>query len=96
MEGCASLRLSKCSLLCCPLESYPRAASLPAAVPSGRNTRFWEGGAGCRDPRRLNRNDARKHRGSRLKTQSRKQSRVGEKGAEQRDARAQRGGHGAG
>ncbi|GFR52877.1 hypothetical protein Agub_g15508 [Astrephomene gubernaculifera] len=49
-----------------------------AANPSGRRTRFWEGGTGCRDPRRLNKNDPHKWRG-RNKTQSAKASRVGPK-----------------
>ncbi|GLC36785.1 hypothetical protein PLESTB_000783200 [Pleodorina starrii] len=49
-----------------------------AANPSGRRTRFWEGGTGCRDPRRLDRNDPHKWRG-RNKTVSAKQSRVGPK-----------------
>ncbi|GAB4820690.1 hypothetical protein N2152v2_007736 [Parachlorella kessleri] len=62
-----------------------------AAAPAGRNSRFWEGGAGCRDPRRMNRNDPRKHRGSKAKTQSRKAMRVGETAAGRRDARAARG-----
>jgi hypothetical protein len=46
--------------------------------PSGRQTRFWEGGAGCRDVRRLNKNDPHKHRGKN-KTQSAKHKRVGPK-----------------
>ncbi|KXZ44807.1 hypothetical protein GPECTOR_62g922 [Gonium pectorale] len=49
-----------------------------AANPSGRRTRFWEGGTGCRDPRRLDRNDPHKWKG-RNKTVSAKASRVGPK-----------------
>jgi hypothetical protein len=45
---------------------------------AGRRTRFWEGGQGCRDVRRLNKNDPHKWRG-RNKTQSAKASRVGPK-----------------
>lgn len=52
--------------------------ALSPCVRVGRNTRFWEGGQGCRDVRRLNRNDPRKHRG-RNKTASNKASRVGPK-----------------
>jgi hypothetical protein len=47
-------------------------------LPSGRNTRFWEGGQGCRDVRRLNKNDPHKHRGKN-KTTSAKHKRVGPK-----------------
>ncbi|GIL53720.1 hypothetical protein Vafri_9168, partial [Volvox africanus] len=49
-----------------------------SANPSGRSTRFWEGGTGCRDPRRLDKKDPHKWRG-RNKTISAKQSRVGPK-----------------
>lgn len=49
-----------------------------AAQPSGRSSRFWEGGQGCRDVAALDRRDARKHRG-RAKTVSAKASRVGPK-----------------
>jgi hypothetical protein len=49
------------------------------AQPSGRNTRHWEGGAGCRDKSMLDRRDAAKFRGSKAKTKSAKDSRVGPK-----------------
>lgn len=67
----------------CPLFPLP-----PAAAPSGRNTRFWEGGEGCRDARFMTRKDPRKYKGRGGKTQSRKALRVGERGAGRRDARA--------
>ena len=47
----------------------------------GSGTRHWEGGKGCRDPRRLDRRDSKKHKGSKLKTRSRKASRVGAEAA---------------
>lgn len=50
-----------------------------AAQPSGRNTRFWEGGKGCRDVKMLDRRDTHKHRNSKAKTKSAKASRVGPK-----------------
>ncbi|KAG2427243.1 hypothetical protein HYH02_014647 [Chlamydomonas schloesseri] len=46
--------------------------------PSGRRTRFWEGGQGCRDVRRLNKNGPHKYRGKN-KTQSAQSARVGPK-----------------
>ncbi len=39
---------------------------------------------GCRDPKLLDRRDARKYRGSKHKTASKKQSRVGQAGKERR------------
>lgn len=56
-----------------------RKLATSAKKPSGRNTRFWEGGQGCRDLKRLNRNDPHKYRNSRAKTQSAKHTRVGPK-----------------
>jgi hypothetical protein len=50
-----------------------------ASNPSGRATRFWEGGQGQRDPRRLSRRDAHRYRGSAAKTRSNKAARVGRK-----------------
>uniref|UniRef100_A0A1D2AC62 CHY-type domain-containing protein n=1 Tax=Auxenochlorella protothecoides TaxID=3075 RepID=A0A1D2AC62_AUXPR len=47
--------------------------------PSGTHSRFWEGGKGERDPRRLDRRDARKYRNSKAKTASRKHMRTGQK-----------------
>lgn len=49
-----------------------------ASKPSGRNTRHWEGGQGCRDTKMLDRRDAAKFRGK-TKTKSAKASRVGPK-----------------
>lgn len=42
------------------------------AAPSGRKTRFWEGGQGCRNPALLDSRDRHKYRNSRHKTVSRK------------------------
>eukprot|EP01023_Acetabularia_acetabulum_P055601 TRINITY_DN6431_c1_g2_i1.p1 TRINITY_DN6431_c1_g2~~TRINITY_DN6431_c1_g2_i1.p1 ORF type:complete len:637 (+),score=93.70 TRINITY_DN6431_c1_g2_i1:181-1911(+) len=53
--------------------------------PRGRNTRFWEGGKGCRDPKRMTGKDPRKYRNSKFKTRSKKQSRVGQEGAVRRE-----------
>jgi hypothetical protein len=50
-----------------------------ARKPSGRYTRHWEGGAGCRDLKMLDRRDAAKYRNSKGKTKSAKASRVGPK-----------------
>ncbi|GBF88303.1 peptidyl-glycine alpha-amidating monooxygenase A [Raphidocelis subcapitata] len=50
-----------------------------AAKPSGRNTRFWEGGEGCRDPSSMSRKDPHRYRNSKSKTKSAKASRVGPK-----------------
>eukprot|EP00879_Flechtneria_rotunda_P010286 GHRR01010754.1.p1 GENE.GHRR01010754.1~~GHRR01010754.1.p1 ORF type:complete len:1021 (+),score=491.09 GHRR01010754.1:767-3829(+) len=50
-----------------------------AVQPSGRNTRFWEGGKGCRDTKMLDRRDAHKYRNSKSKTKSAKAKRVGPK-----------------
>ncbi|KAL4457732.1 hypothetical protein ABPG75_012597 [Micractinium tetrahymenae] len=55
-----------------------------AAAPAGRQTRFWEGGKGQRDPGKLHPNDPRRYRG-RSKTQSAKHKRVGQKGKEKRE-----------
>lgn len=57
-----------------------------AATPSGRHTKFWEGGKGQRDPRRLHKGDPRRYRGK-GKTSSRKSTRVGDKGKERREQR---------
>jgi hypothetical protein len=46
--------------------------------PNGRSTRFWEGGQGERDPRRLSRKDPRRY-ANRSKTRSNKAGRVGQK-----------------
>jgi len=51
-----------------------------ASRPSSRRTQFWEGGEGQRDQRRLSRNDPHKYRGSKGKTKSKKDLRVGEQG----------------
>lgn len=51
------------------------------ATQAGRPTRFWEGGKGCRDPKRMDRHDPRRYRNSRNKTRSKKSSRVGQEGA---------------
>lgn len=61
-----------------------------AARPSGRNTCFWEGGEGQRDKKRLNRNDPHKFRGSKNKTRSRKDQRVGQKGKEKAERAAEK------
>lgn len=52
---------------------------------SGRSTRFWEGGKGCRDPKVMDRRDRRavKQRGA--KTQSQKDKRVGQQAKEMRE-----------
>eukprot|EP00195_Chlamydomonas_chlamydogama_P016654 CAMPEP_0202913288 /NCGR_PEP_ID=MMETSP1392-20130828/60093_1 /ASSEMBLY_ACC=CAM_ASM_000868 /TAXON_ID=225041 /ORGANISM="Chlamydomonas chlamydogama, Strain SAG 11-48b" /LENGTH=102 /DNA_ID=CAMNT_0049604499 /DNA_START=139 /DNA_END=447 /DNA_ORIENTATION=- len=55
-----------------------RKLAAAAANPLGKTTRFWEGGGGCRDVRRMNRNDPHKYRGK-SKTQSAKSTRVGPK-----------------
>ena len=39
----------------------------------------WEGGKGCRDQKRMSNNDPKKHKNSKLKTQSQKDKRVGKK-----------------
>ena len=44
-----------------------------------RSTGHWEGGAGCRDKTRMSNKDAKKHKGSKLKTNSQKHKRVGQK-----------------
>lgn len=54
-----------------------------AAAPTGRRTRFWEGGKGQRDPTKLLPSDPRRHRG-RNKTQSAKHKRVGPKQKEKK------------
>lgn len=63
-----------------------------ARNPSGRNTRFWEGGAGCRDAARMNKNDAHKFRGSKHKTSSAKHKRVGQKAGGRGTARRRQSG----
>ena len=50
-----------------------------AANPAGRNTRFWEGGQGCRDPNKLSRRDPHRYKNSKSKTRSAKAKRVGPK-----------------
>ncbi|PSC71454.1 CHY zinc finger [Micractinium conductrix] len=55
-----------------------------ASAPTGRHTRFWEGGKGQRDPNKLHPGDPRRHRG-RYKTKSAKHKRVGQKGKEKGD-----------
>ena len=45
----------------------------------------WEGGKGCRDQVRMSNNDPRKHKNSKLKTQSQKDKRVGKKKETQSD-----------
>ncbi|KAL4442998.1 hypothetical protein ABPG77_008489 [Micractinium sp. CCAP 211/92] len=57
-----------------------------AAAPTGRQTRFWEGGRGQRDVTKLHPNDPRRYRG-RSKTQSAKHKRVGQEGKERREQR---------
>ena len=44
-----------------------------------RSTGHWEGGAGCRDKARMSNKDSKKHKGSKLKTNSQKSKRVGPK-----------------
>eukprot|EP01026_Neomeris_dumetosa_P058539 TRINITY_DN5453_c0_g1_i5.p1 TRINITY_DN5453_c0_g1~~TRINITY_DN5453_c0_g1_i5.p1 ORF type:complete len:807 (-),score=134.73 TRINITY_DN5453_c0_g1_i5:335-2419(-) len=61
-----------------------------ASHPSGRNTRFWEGGKGCRDPRRMHGKDPHKYKNSKFKTKSKKQTRVGQEGAIRRQRALER------
>ena len=73
----------RCSLL---------AAAPPAcraAAPTGRRTRYWEGGKGQRDPSKLHPGDPRRYRGK-SKTQSAKSKRVGQEGKERRERRERR------
>eukprot|EP00798_Chlamydomonas_sp_ICE-L_P031137 gene31137-6276_t len=49
-----------------------------ASNANGKNTRFWEGGEGCRDTRLMNKNDPHRYRGKN-KTKSAKHTRVGPK-----------------
>ncbi|PRP79134.1 hypothetical protein PROFUN_11690 [Planoprotostelium fungivorum] len=58
-----------------------------ASMTSGAAHHFWEGGKGCRNVLRLNRNDSHKHK-NQNKTQSQKDKRVGQKGAAIRDNRS--------
>lgn len=48
-----------------------------ASRPEGKNTRYWEGGTGQRDRKKLSRKDPHKYKNSNKKTQSRKSFRVG-------------------
>ncbi|KAI8468280.1 MAG: hypothetical protein J3K34DRAFT_459970 [Monoraphidium minutum] len=50
-----------------------------ASHPAGRNTRFWEGGQGCRDSSAMSRKDPHRFRNSKAKTRSAKSKRVGPK-----------------
>ncbi|KAI3436695.1 hypothetical protein D9Q98_006110 [Chlorella vulgaris] len=59
-----------------------------ASAPTGRRTRFWEGGKGQRDPTKLHRDDPRRHR-SRNKTRSAKSKRVGAEGKARREREQQ-------
>lgn len=68
-----------------PSPLLPRFRHDHAAAPSGRDTQHWEGGADCRDKARMDRRDRKKYRGSKHKTQSAKDKRVGQRGAERRD-----------
>ncbi|PRW56290.1 CHY zinc finger [Chlorella sorokiniana] len=58
-----------------------------AAAPSGRHTRYWEGGKGQRDPNKLHPGDPRRWKG-RNKTSSRKSQRVGQAGKARRERQA--------
>lgn len=49
-----------------------------APLTGSANTRFWEGGKGCRDTSKLSRKDSHKFK-NQSKTVSQKQKRVGEK-----------------
>lgn len=60
-----------------------------ASAPSGRTTRFWEGGKGQRDPSKLDRRDIHRYRNSKFKTRSKKSRRVGAEGKERRERRQQ-------
>jgi len=53
-----------------------------ATRPSGRRSAFWEGGEGQRDKSRLSKRDPHKFKGSKHKTRSKKDLRVGQKGKE--------------
>jgi hypothetical protein len=59
-----------------------------ATRPSGRRTAFWEGGEGQRDKSRLSKRDPHKFRGSKHKTRSKKDLRVGQKGKERTERAA--------
>jgi hypothetical protein len=63
-----------------------RKLAASAASPAGRNTRFWEGGQGQRDPAKLSRRDPARWRNSRGKTRSNKARRVGPKATPRADA----------
>ena len=62
----------------CPNQRCCVSALPTVCCATGRQTRFWEGGSGCRDRKQLNRNDARKFAGLH-KTRSAKAARVGPK-----------------
>ncbi|KAK9837114.1 hypothetical protein WJX81_003810 [Elliptochloris bilobata] len=51
-----------------------------SAAGAGTGSRFWEGGEGCRDRTRMDRNDPHKYRNSEVKTSSKKSQRVGSEG----------------
>lgn len=59
-----------------------------ATRPSGRRSAFWEGGEGQRDKSRLSKRDPRKFKGSKHKTRSKKDLRVGQKGKERMERAA--------
>ena len=54
----------------------------------GGGGRFWNGGKGCRNQTLLSGKDSRKHRGSKHKTQSKKNQRVGAAGSARSKAKA--------
>jgi CHY zinc finger len=72
-----------------------RTLATSANRPSGRRTAFWEGGEGQRDKNKLSKRDPHKFRGSKFKTRSKKDLRVGQKGKEKTE-RAGAGGSGGG
>ncbi|EFN58817.1 hypothetical protein CHLNCDRAFT_140631 [Chlorella variabilis] len=59
-----------------------------ASAPSGRHTRFWEGGKGQRDPSKLHKDDPRRYR-SKFKTRSAKSKRVGQEAKARREREQQ-------
>lgn len=65
-----------------------KAMTTSAGDPRGTGTRFWEGGRGCRDPRKMSSKDPKKAKlltGGKYKTKSKKSSRVGEEGKKRRE-----------
>ena len=56
----------------------------------GGGTRHWEGGKGCRNPKRMDRRDSKKHSGSKLKTRSKKAFRVGAEAAKKKQQRGEK------